>query len=111
MFRTIALAFATATAIGAAALISTPASAAGGHGGGHHGGGHHGGGHHGGWHGGGHYHGGWHGGHGRYRHGHFRGPRVIVGSAPAYVGYNPCLRRQWVPSPYGPRLRVVNICY
>jgi len=45
-----------------------------------------------------HWHGGW--------HGHFWGPRIYVGPA-----YDPCLRRQWVATPYGPRLRWVNICY
>jgi hypothetical protein len=45
----------------------------------------------------------WHGG------GHFWGPHVgfYVGGP----GYDSCLRRQWVGTPYGPRLRWVNVCY
>ena len=51
------------------------------------------------WHGGG--HGGWHrGGWG------WGGPVIVAG--PAYGG---CMVRQWVPTPYGPRLRWVNRCY
>jgi hypothetical protein len=46
---------------------------------------------------------GWHGG----WHGHFWGPGVYAG--PVY--YNSCLHRQWVDTPYGPRLRWINVCY
>jgi hypothetical protein len=48
----------------------------------------------------------WHGGWGWH---HYWGPRVGL-----YVGpgaYDSCLRRQWVGTPYGPRLRWVNVCY
>jgi len=48
-----------------------------------------------------HWNGGWH-------HG-FWGPRVGFYAGPAY--YNSCLRRQWVGTPYGPRLRWINVCY
>ena len=51
------------------------------------------------------YHGGWH-------HG-FWGPRVFVGG-PAYVGgygYGGCYVRRLVPTPWGPRWRLVNRCY
>jgi hypothetical protein len=40
---------------------------------------------------------------------HYWGPRVGL-----YVGpgaYDSCLRKQWVGTPYGPRLRWVNVCY
>jgi hypothetical protein len=49
------------------------------------------------WHGGGHF---W---------GHSWGPHYgfYVGGP----GYDSCLRRQWVGTPYGPRLRWVNVCY
>jgi hypothetical protein len=49
----------------------------------------------------------WHGGWGW--HGHW-GPGVgfYVGG-PGY--YDSCLRRQWVGTPYGPRLRWINVCY
>ena len=46
-----------------------------------------------------------------YWHGHgYWGPRVgfYVGG-PGY--YDSCLRRQWVATPYGQRLRWVNVCY
>jgi hypothetical protein len=42
-------------------------------------------------------------------HGHFWGPRLGVYVGPGY--YDSCLRRQWVATPYGPRLRWVNVCY
>jgi hypothetical protein len=45
----------------------------------------------------------WHGG------GHFWGPRFGLYVGPGY--YDSCLRRQWVATPYGPRLRWVNVCY
>jgi len=55
--------------------------------------------------------------HGRGWHGHFGhhyvrgawGPRFHA--APAYVGYYPCLRKRWMATPWGMRLRTVNICY
>jgi hypothetical protein len=43
----------------------------------------------------------WHGyGHGWYRFGPYAGPV-----------YSSCVMRRWVPTPWGPRLRWVNICY
>jgi hypothetical protein len=50
-----------------------------------------------------HWNGGWGHGHG------FWGPRVGLYVGPGY--YNSCLRRQWVGTPYGPRLRWINVCY
>jgi hypothetical protein len=44
-------------------------------------------------------------------HGHgFWGPHfgIYVGG-PGY--YGSCLHREWVGTPYGPRLRWVNVCY
>jgi hypothetical protein len=52
-----------------------------------------------GWHHG--WHGGWHRGWG--------GPRVVV-RAPVY-GYGGCYVRRMVPTPWGPRWRLVNRCY
>jgi hypothetical protein len=81
MFRKIILAIAATAAIGAAALTPTTASAA--------------------------WHGGWHGGH------HWGGgPRFGIGFyAPAYAFAPRCyLVRRWVPTPYGPRLRRVQVC-
>jgi hypothetical protein len=83
MFRKLALAAAATVALGTAALVPTTASAH--------------------WHGGGGWHGGW-GGH------HAWGPRVIY-RAPVYAGYNGCLRPRWVPTPWGPRRRLINVCY
>jgi hypothetical protein len=84
MLRTFALAAIASLALGSAATVPTTASA---HGWRHH---HH---HHHGW-----------------RHRHYHGPRFVY-RAPVYAGYNPCLRRRWVPTPWGPQLRVVNVCY
>jgi hypothetical protein len=50
--------------------------------------------------------GGWHGG---WHRGWGFGPRVYVGG-PAY-GYGGCYVRQLVPTPWGPRWRLVNRCY
>lgn len=59
----------------------------------------------GGWHGGG-----WHGGYGGWRHAGF-GPRFYVGG-PAYsYGYGGCYVRRVVPTPWGPRSRLINRCY
>jgi hypothetical protein len=85
MLRKLSLVAVAAAALGAA-LAPTSASAFGGHG----------------------WHGGWHGG------GWRGGPRVFVGG-PAYYGYNygygGCYVRQLVPTPWGPRWRLVNRCY
>jgi hypothetical protein len=83
MLRKLSLVAVGAASLAAAALAPTSASAWGGHG----------------WHGGG-----WGWG----------GPRVVVGG-PAYYGYGygygGCYVRQLVPTPWGPRWRLVNRCY
>ena len=88
MFRKLVLAAAATVALGAAALTPTTASA---------------------WHGG---HGGWHGGHGGGWHGGgSRGPRFAFGG-PVYGAYaGGCIRNRWVNTPWGPRMRRVNVCY
>lgn len=83
MLRKLSLVAVAAASLGAAALAPTSASAWGGHGF-----------HHGGWH-----HGGW----------GFGGPRVYVGG-PSYA-YGGCYVRRLVPTPWGPRWRLVNRCY
>jgi hypothetical protein len=47
------------------------------------------------------WHHGWHGG--------WSGPRVVV-RGPVY-GYGGCYVRRMVPTPWGPRWRLVNRCY
>jgi hypothetical protein len=85
MFRTLVIAAAATIALGAAALTPTTASA-------RHGGG-------------------WHGGHHHSGYGHrWHGPRYGF-RAPVYAAYNPCLRKRWVRTPWGPQLRIVNVCY
>jgi len=49
------------------------------------------------------FHPGWHGG---WYHG---GPRFYVGG-PGYYGYGGCYVRELVPTPWGPRWRLVNRC-
>jgi hypothetical protein len=90
MLRKLSLVAVAAASLGAAALAPTSASAWGG-------GWHHGGWHHGGWH---HHYRGW------------GGPRVFIGG-PAYYagGYGGCYVRRLVPTPWGPRWRLVNRCY
>jgi hypothetical protein len=85
MLRKLSLVAVAAASLGAAALAPTSASAWGG-----------------GWH-----HGGWHHGY----HG-WGGPRVFIGG-PAYYGggYGGCYARRLVPTPWGPRWRLVNRCY
>jgi hypothetical protein len=83
MLRKLSLVAVAAVSLGAAALAPTSASAWGG------------------WHGGG--HGGWHHGWG------WGGPRFVAG--PAYYGYGGCYVRHLVPTPWGPRWRLVNRCY
>ena len=82
MLRKLALTLVAAASLGAAALAPTSASA---------------------WYGGG-WHGGWHHGWG--------GPRFFVGG-PVYYGggYGGCYVRRLVPTPWGPRWRLVNRCY
>jgi hypothetical protein len=89
MLRKVALTLVAAASLGAAALAPTSASAF--HGGWH-----------GGWHGGG-WHGGWHRGWG--------GPRFLVGGPVYSGGYGGCYVRRLVPTPWGPRWRLVNRCY
>jgi hypothetical protein len=92
MLRKLSLVAVAAASLGVAALAPTSASAFGGHG----------------WHGG--WHGEWHGGWG--------GPRFFAGG-PGYYGYGAyagygyggCYVRRLVPTPWGPRWRVVNRCY
>jgi len=81
MFHKLSLAAVAAALLGAAALTPISASAAP-------------------WHG----HGGWHHGWG------WGGPRFHVG-APILYGYGGCYVRRLVPTPWGPRWRVVNRCY
>jgi hypothetical protein len=89
MLRKLSLVAVAAASLGLAALAPTSASAFP-HGGGWHGGG---------WHGGGFHRG-------------FGGPRFFVGG-PAYYGYGygGCYVRRLVPTPWGPRWRLVNRCY
>jgi hypothetical protein len=87
MFRKLTLAVVAAASLGAAALAPSSASA---------------------WVG---WHGGWHGG-GSHRGWGWGGPRVVIGG-PAYYGYGygGCYARRLVPTPWGPRWRLVNRCY
>lgn len=107
-----------AAALLAATLFSTEAAARMGGGGGFRGGGFHGGGFHGGG-----FHGGFRGGfHGGFRHGfrHF-GPRFAFGAPFFYGAYaglpysygygDDCLAPRRVWTPYGWRVRWVNVCY
>ena len=52
--------------------------------------------------------GGWHGG---WRHGWGWGPRVVVGGPAYYGGHGGCYARRLVPTPWGPRWRLINRCY
>ena len=83
MLRKLSLAFVAAVSLGAAALAPTSASA---------------------WAG---WHGGWHHGWG--------GPRLFVGGPVYYgaygYGYGGCYVRRLVPTPWGPRWRLINRCY
>jgi hypothetical protein len=84
MLRKLSLVAVAAASLGVAALAPTSASAWGGHG----------------------WHGGWHGG-------GWGGPRFFVGG-PAYYGYGGyggCYVRRLVPTPWGPRWRLINRCY
>lgn len=82
MFRKLSLVAVAAASLGAAALAPTSASAWDG------------------WHGG--WHRGWHGGWG--------GPGFVVGGPVSY-GYGGCYVRRLVPTPWGPRWRLINRCY
>jgi hypothetical protein len=46
--------------------------------------------------------------HPHFGHPHFWFPRLGFYVGP---GYDTCLRREWIATPYGPRLRWVNVCY
>jgi len=83
MLRKLSLVAIAAASLGAAALAPTSASAWGG------------------------WHGGWHHGWG------WGGPRVFIGRpAYAYGGYGGgCYVQRLVPTPWGPRWRLVNRCY
>ena len=84
MLRKLSLVAVAAASLGAAALAPTSASA-------------------GGWH-----HGGWH----RHHHHGWGGPRVFIGGPAHYAGgYGGCYARRLVPTPWGPRWRLVNRCY
>jgi hypothetical protein len=88
MLRKLSLVAVAAASLGLTALVPTSASAFGVHGG----------------------HGSFHGiGHGGFRGG-WGGPRFFVGG-PAFYGYGGCYVRQLVPTPWGPRWRLVNRCY
>lgn len=84
MLRKLSLALVATVSLGAAALAPAPASAWGG------------------------WHGGWHHGWG--------GPRFLAGG-PVYYGggyydgYGGCYVRRVVPTPFGPRWRLINRCY
>jgi hypothetical protein len=81
MLRKLGFALIAATSLGVAALAPTSASA--------------------GWFG-------FHGGH------HWHGPHFFVGGSAyygGYGGYDGCYVRRLVPTPWGPRWRLVNSCY
>lgn len=84
MFRKLTLALVAAASLGAMALAPTAASAKGGFGFG------------------------WGGGYGWGHHHHFHGPQFGIG----YIGYNEdgCYVTRRVPTPYGYRLRTINLC-
>ena len=82
MLRKLSLVAVAAASLAAAGLAPTSASAFGG------------------FHGHGFHHGGWGWG----------GPRFFVGG-PAFYGYGGCYARRLVPTPWGPRWRLVNRCY
>jgi hypothetical protein len=84
MIRKFALAFAAVAALGTASLVTTTTEASA-HG----------------WHRHHHHHGFWRGG----------GFRFYGGPAYASYAYGGCYVRRIVPTPWGPRVRVVNICY
>jgi hypothetical protein len=86
MLRKLSLAAVAAAALGAAALAPTSASA-------------------GGWH----HHHGWR--HHHHHHGWGWGPRVYVGGPAYFGGYGGCYVRRLVPTPWGPRWRLVNRCF
>jgi hypothetical protein len=84
MLRKFSLVAAAAAALGVAALAPTSASAWGG---------------------------GWHHGWYHHHHGWGWGPRVVIGGPAYFGGYGGCYVRRLVPTPWGPRWRLVNRCY
>ena len=86
MLRKTIIALAAIGTLSAAALAPTSASAWGGNKG---------------WGGGGFHH--YHGGYGRIGLG--------LGLVGAGIAYDNCMQKQWVDTPYGARLRWVNVCY
>lgn len=88
MLRKLSLVAVAAASLGVAALAPTSASAGGGPG----------------WHGDG-WRGGW------YRGGGWSGRRVVVAGAPYSYGYGGCYVRRLVPTPWGPRWRLINRCF
>jgi hypothetical protein len=84
MFRKLSLAAVAAVALGAA-LAPTSASAQ--------------------------WHGGWGGWHGGWHHGWGWGAPRFYAGGPVSYGYGGCYVRQLVPTPWGPRWRLVNRCY
>ncbi|WP_316196151.1 MULTISPECIES: sulfur globule protein precursor [unclassified Bradyrhizobium] len=86
MLRKLSLMAVAAVSLGAAALAPTAASA--------------------------HWHGGWYGGwHGYGWHRPWYGPRVFAGGPYYSYGYGGCYVRRLVPTPWGPRWRLINRCY
>jgi len=85
MLRKLALAAAATTAVGLAALTPSTGSA---HGPGHHG----------------------FRGHAWGHANHWRGTHFAY-RPQIYAYSNPCVRTRWVPTPWGPKLRRVNVCY
>ena len=85
MLRNLALVAAATAALGFAALAPNAASAHGNR------------------------HNGFHGGNWGHNQ-HWRGPHFAY--RPQIFAYsNPCVRTRWVPTPWGPKLRRVNVCY
>lgn len=85
MFRKLALGLVAAASLGAAAIAPTAASA---------------------WDGGPHYR----GGYDNYRPYHGFGVNRDWRRSHAYFGNRGCMQQRLVPTPYGPRYRVVNVC-
>jgi len=52
----------------------------------------------------------WHGGWGGWHGGGWGAPRYYVGGPVSY-GYGGCYARRLVPTPWGPRWRLINRCY
>jgi hypothetical protein len=48
--------------------------------------------------------------HHHFHHKHWHGGFRFYAPV-GYVGYNSCYRKRWVSTPYGVKLRWVNVCY